>query len=243
MYIIITMKKILIFTGAGVSKESGIETFRDADGLWNNFKIEDVATLDGWRKNKSLVLDFYNKRRSQLKTVEPNLAHRLIADLEKDFEVTLVTQNVDNLHERAGSTNIIHLHGELTKSRSTFPGSTETYDCLGDINLGDKCSRGSQLRPHIVWFGENLDGMNLLNAEKAAIECDICIIVGTSMQVAPANLLPTLVKDTCEIYYVDPADEMIVWSDTYGLSKINYTHIKEPATIGMQKVIDIIKNV
>ena len=232
------MKKILIFTGAGVSKESGIETFRDANGLWNNYKIEDVATPDGWRKNRQLVLDFYNDRRAQLNTVEPNLAHQLIASLEKDFDVCIVTQNVDNLHERAGSKNIIHLHGELTKSRSTFPGSTETYDCHGDINLGDKCPRGSQLRPHIVWFSESLDPIKIKNAETESEKCDICIIVGTSMQVSPANQIPFLTKEDCLIYYIDPND-MDFYLDKQ--RKPFFTHIKEPATIGMQKVIDIIK--
>ena len=243
------MKKILIFTGAGVSKESGIETFRDSkDSLWNNYKIEDVATIDAWRKNRSLVLDFYNQRRTQLKDVEPNLAHKIIADLEKDHEVTLVTQNVDNLHERAGSTNVIHLHGELTKSRSTYPGSTEIYDCPGDINIGDKCARGAQLRPHIVWFGENLDPANLDKATIAAQECDICIIVGTSMQVAPANQIPLLVKDGTPIYYVDPGeafdvpryyDGMSRWSED--VTYVDYDHIQEIASVGMQKIIDLIK--
>ena len=232
------MKKILIFTGAGVSKESGIETFRDANGLWNNYKIEDVATPDGWRKNRQLVLDFYNDRRAQLNTVEPNLAHKLIASLEKDFDVCIVTQNVDNLHERAGSKNIIHLHGELTKSRSTFPGSTETYDCPGDINLGDKCPRGSQLRPHIVWFSESLDPIKIKNAETESEKCDICIIVGTSMQVSPANQIPFLTKEDCLIYYIDPND-MDFYLDKQ--RRPFFKHIKEPATIGMQKVIDIIK--
>lgn len=234
------MKKILIFTGAGVSKESGIETFRDANGLWNNYKIEDVATPDGWRKNRQLVLDFYNDRRAQLNTVEPNLAHQLIASLEKDFDVCIVTQNVDNLHERAGSKNIIHLHGELTKSRSTFPGSTETYDCQGDINLGDKCPRGSQLRPNIVWFGESLDPIKIKNAETESEKCDICIIVGTSMQVSPANQIPFLTKEDCLIYYIDPSD-MDFYLDKQ--RRPFFKHIKEPATIGMQKVIEDIKNV
>jgi len=233
-------KKILVFTGAGIDKESGVETFRDAkDGLWNNYKIEDVATPDGWRKNRQLVLDFYNQRRAQLKDVEPNLAHKLIADLEKDFEVTLVTQNVTNLHERAGSTNVIHLHGELTKSRSTFPGSTESYDCTGDINIGDKCPRGAQLRPSIVWFGENLDPNNIDKAEIAAGECDICIIVGTSMQVFPANQIPFLTKEDCIIFYVDPSD-----MDFYvpEFRKDFFHHIKEPATTGVQKLLKILKD-
>lgn len=235
------MKKILIFTGAGVSKESGIETFRDSkDSLWNNHKIEDVATIDAWRKNRSLVLDFYNQRRAQLKDVEPNLAHKIIADLEKDYEVTLVTQNVDNLHERAGSTNIIHLHGELTKSSSTFPGSTEIYDCPGDINIGDKCPRGAQLRPAIVWFGENLNPNNIDKAETAAGDCDICIIVGTSMQVFPANQIPFLTKEDCIIFYVDPS-EMDFYVPEFRSEFFH--HIKEPATKGMQKIINIFKQV
>ena len=233
-------KKILVFSGAGVSKESGIETFRDSkDSLWNNYKIEDVATTDAWRRNRSLVLDFYNQRRAQLKDVHPNLAHRIIADLEKDYNVTLVTQNVDNLHERAGSTNVIHLHGELNKSRSTFPGSTEVYDCPDDINLGDKCSRGAQLRPHIVWFGENLDPMNIASAEAAANNCDICIIVGTSMQVYPANQIPFLTKEDCIIFYVDPS-EMDFYVPEFRSDFFH--HIKEPATIGMQKLLNILKD-
>jgi NAD-dependent deacetylase len=233
-------KKILVFSGAGVSKESGIETFRDSkDSLWNNYKIEDVATTDAWRKNRSLVLDFYNQRRAQLKDVHPNLAHRLIADLENDYDVTLVTQNVDNLHERAGSTNVIHLHGELNKSRSTFPGSTEVYDCTEDINIGDKCPRGAQLRPHIVWFGENLDPMNITQAEVAAEKCDICIIVGTSMQVFPANQIPFLTKEDCIIFYVDPSE-----MDFYVPEFRNgfFHHIKEPATTGMQTLLNILKD-
>jgi len=150
------MKKILVFTGAGVSKESGIETFRDsAESLWNNHRIEDVATAEAWRKDKELVLDFYNQRRKQLKEVEPNLAHDLIAKLEEKYQVTVVTQNVDNLHERAGSTNVIHLHGELTKVRSTLNPNL-VYDWHDDCSLGDKCEKGSQLRPHIVWFSISL---------------------------------------------------------------------------------------
>jgi NAD-dependent deacetylase len=233
-------KRILIFSGAGIDKESGVETFRDTkDGLWNNYKIEDVATTDGWRKNRQLVLDFYNQRRAQLKDVEPNLAHKLIADLEKDFEVTLVTQNVTNLHERAGSKSVIHLHGELTKSRSTFPGSTESYDCPGDINIGDKCPRGAQLRPSIIWFGENLDPSDIDRAEIVAGECDICIIVGTSMQVFPANQIPFLTKEDCIIFYVDPSE-----MDFYVPEFRNefFHHIKEPATAGMQTLLNILTN-
>ena len=231
-------KKILVFSGAGVSKESGIETFRGDGGLWGSYRIEDVATKDAWRRNRALVLDFYNQRRAQLKDVHPNLAHQIIAELEKDHDVVLVTQNVDNLHERAGSTNVVHLHGELGKSRSTFPGSCETLDCFGDINIGDKCSRGSQLRPHIVWFGENLDPNDLDKAEAAAKECDICIIVGTSMQVFPANQIPFLTKEDCIIFYVDPSEKDFYVPD---FRSSFFHHIKEPATTGMQKLVNILK--
>ena len=244
------MKKILIFTGAGVSKESGIETFRDSeDSLWYNYDVKDVATLSAWKKNRELILGFYNHRRAQLKTVEPNLAHKIIADLEKDYDVTLVTQNVDNLHERAGSTNVIHLHGELTKSRSSYPGSTEVYDCIGDINIGDKCPLGAQLRPHIVWFDENLDQNNLDNAIIGAKECDVCIIVGTSMQVSPANQIPLLVKDGTPIYYVDPGDRFNIpryydgggrWAQD--VKYVDYEHIKDIATVGMCEILNILKN-
>lgn len=234
-------KKILIFSGAGVSKESGIQTFRDSkESLWNNYKIEDVATIDAWRKNRALVLEFYNERRALLSSVLPNVAHEIIAGLENEFEVKIVTQNVDDLHERAGSTNIVHLHGELKKSRSTFPGSTEVYNCSEDIKIGDKCPRGAQLRPHIVWFGENLDGLDIEKATSAAEECDICIIVGTSMQVFPANQIPFLTKEDCIIFYVDPSEK-----DFYVPEFRNdfFHHIKEPATTGMQKLTNILKNV
>jgi len=238
-YNIMEKKKILVFSGAGVSKESGIETFRDsADSLWNNYRIEDVATIDAWRRNRELVLDFYNQRRAQLKLVHPNLAHQVIADLEKDYDVTLITQNVDNLHERAGSTNVLHLHGELTKSRSCFPGSAETFECEGDIKVGDKCPRGAQLRPHIVWFGESLDGGILESAECAAEEADICIIVGTSMQVFPANQIPFLTKEDCIIFYVDPSDKDFYVPE---FRSSFFHHIKEPATTGMQTLVNILK--
>jgi NAD-dependent deacetylase len=226
-------KKILVFSGAGVDKESGIETFRDSnDGLWNNYKIEDVATPDGWRRNKEKVLDFYNERRKQLKNVESNLAHQIIAELEKDYDVTVVTQNVTDLHERAGSTKVIHLHGELTKVRSTLD-PTLIYDWSEDCNVGDKCEKGSQLRPHIVWFGEGLDNNFIERSEEAAQECDFCIIVGTSMQVSPANQIPFLTKPNTLIYVVDPSD-MDFHIDKQRRPFL--THIQEVASIGMEKV-------
>lgn len=230
-------KKILVFSGAGVSKESGIETFRDSsESLWNNHKIEDVATPEGWYNNKELVLEFYNDRRRQLKEVEPNDAHFLIAKLEEDFDVTIATQNVDNLHERAGSTKVLHLHGELTKSRSTLNG--KVYECDGDITLNDKCEAGSQLRPHIVWFGEQLDPKTMVAANQAAVDCDICIIIGTSMAVYPANSIPFLSIEDCPIYYIDPGNQ-----DFY-ISKFRepyFKHVQKNATVGMQEVYDEIK--
>jgi NAD-dependent deacetylase len=233
-------KKILIFTGAGVSAESGVATFRTGDdGLWYNHKVEDVATPDGWRRDREKVLNFYNMRRSQLKDVQPNLAHQIIAELEKDYNVTVVTQNVDNLHQRAGSTKIIHLHGELTKVRSTLDPNL-IYDWTEDCNLGDKCEKGSQLRPNIVWFGENLDPKFVDMATVAAKECDICIVVGTSMQVAPANQIPFLTKSDTLIYVVDPA-EMDFHIDKQ--RKPFLYHIKDVASVGMEKIKTDLKNI
>lgn len=227
-------KKILFFTGAGISAESGIQTFRkDKESLWENMSIEDVATPNGWRKDKSKVLNFYNDRRNQLKEVTPNKAHELIAELEKDFDVYVITQNVDDLHERAGSRNIIHLHGELNKSRSTLDPSL-IYDCNDDIKIGDKCEKGSQLRPHIVWFSEFLDEEHLSESKRISSECDYCIIVGTSMSVSPANLIPRYVKPGTPVYYVDPGE-----ADFEFYIK-NFNHIKESATTGLQKIFNIL---
>ncbi len=177
------MKKVVVLTGAGISEESGIKTFRDAGGLWEGHDIMEVASPEGWRKNKELVLEFYNLRRQQLKEVEPNDAHKYLVKLEDKYEVVIVTQNVDNLHERAGSKKIIHLHGELLKARSTVNESL-VYDWDKDIILGDKCEKGSQLRPHIVWFGEAVPMMS--EALKEIIDADIILVVGTSLQVYPA---------------------------------------------------------
>lgn len=232
-------KKVLVFTGAGVSAESGVETFRtDENGLWYKHKVEDVATFNGWRKDREKVLNFYNERRNQLKTVEPNLAHKIIADLEKDFDVTVVTQNVDNLHERAGSTNVVHLHGELTKVRSTLDPSL-VYDWEDDVNIGDKCEKGSQLRPHIVWFGEGLDSDNIDKATEAAKNCDFCVIVGTSMQVSPANEIPFLTKLDTIIYYVDPGDLNFYVPE---FRRLEFKHVKEVASVGMKNVEYELKN-
>jgi NAD-dependent deacetylase len=231
--------KLLIFTGAGVSKESGVDTFRDNGGLWMNYDIRKVAHIDAWRKNPQLVLDFYNMRKNDMVGVQPNSAHKIIADLEKDFDVTVVTQNVDDLHEKAGSTKVIHLHGELSKMRSE--NSTEfVYPYDKDIKIGDLADDGNQLRPYITWFGEDLDWENIRLAEKAAANADACIIVGTSMQVAPANGIPFKTKETALIYYVDPGDV-----DFYipGFREYFFYHIQEPATTGMEKIKEELKTV
>lgn len=232
--------KILVFTGAGVSQESGIKTFRDSnDGLWCEYKIEDVASIEGWKKNREKVLNFYNLRRKEMKSANPNKAHKLIAELENHFDVMVVTQNVDNLHERAGSTNVIHLHGELNKVRSTFD-STIKFDWEDDLNIGDKCPEGSQMRPDIVWFGEVLDGEKLKLAKEFASQSDVCIVIGTSMQVSPANTIPFLTKDSSVIYYIDPGSlDFFIPAN----KRKNFIHYNEKASIGMEKVYKNIKSI
>ena len=234
------MKKIVVLTGAGVSAESGVSTFRDSDGLWENHNVEDVASIEGWYRNPQLVLDFYNARRAQLPTVKPNAAHLAIADLEQEYKVTVVTQNVDNLHERAGSTKIIHLHGELTKvrpenccnERDGF--SEETVFDIGsdEIHIGDLAPNGAQLRPHIVWFGEAVPKIEAaIDAVEAA---DILLIVGTSLQVYPAAGLYRYAKMDTPIYIIDPKD--VPARDG------RITHIKEVATKGMEVFKNILKS-
>ena len=220
------MKKVVVLSGAGVSAESGIKTFRDSNGLWEEYKVEDVASIDGWYKDKKLVLDFYNARRRALQNAEPNDAHKIIAELESNFDVCVVTQNVDNLHERAGSTNIIHLHGELTKARSVKDEYT-TYDIgYNDINLGDKAPDGGQLRPFIVWFGESVPELG--RAAKEVGKADILIIIGTSLNVYPAAGLVHYTKPGCKIYLIDP--------QPMNLRMDNFTQIQEVATEGMRKL-------
>lgn len=196
------MKKIVVLTGAGISAESGIRTFRDADGLWEGHDVMEVATPQGWAAKRELVLDFYNQRRKQALTAEPNNGHRALADLEKDFEVTIVTQNVDNLHEKAGSSRVVHLHGELFKSRSTMDESL-VYDMDGwELNLGDVCEKGSQLRPHIVWFGEMVPMMDV--AIEEALSADIFLVVGTSLAVYPAAGLMYHTRPNTPKFIIDP---------------------------------------
>ena len=233
-------KKLVVLTGAGVSAESGISTFRDSDGLWEQHKVEDVASIEGWYRNPALVLDFYNARRAQLPTVRPNSAHLDIAGLEADYEVTVVTQNVDNLHERAGSTKVIHLHGELTKVRpenccNDRDGYSEqtVFDIGSDpIHIGDLAPNGAQLRPHIVWFGEAVPKI------EAAIDvvetADILLIVGTSLQVYPAAGLYAYAKADTPIYIIDPKD--------ISVRDRRITHIKNVATKGMEEFKKLLKS-
>lgn len=194
-------KKLVVLSGAGISAESGIKTFRDAGGLWEGHNVLDVATPEGWHRNPKLVLDFYNQRRKQLQEVHPNLGHQILAELENDFEVFIITQNVDNLHEKAGSLNVLHLHGELLKVRST---TNDKYilDWHDNLNFGDFDDKGNQLRPHIVWFGEEVPALEeAINIVKKA---DILIVIGTSLQVYPAAGLIELASPKIPLYYIDP---------------------------------------
>ena len=196
------MKKVIVLTGAGISAESGISTFRDSDGLWEQYRVEDVATPEGYAKDPALVLDFYNQRRRQLKDVEPNEGHRQLVRLEKDFDVHIITQNVDNLHERAGSTQVLHLHGELTKARSGRNPNLITDIGYNDIHLGDLAEDGTQLRPHIVWFGEAVP--NIEPAAELCEQADFFVVVGTSMNVYPAAGLIHYVPRSTPCFLVDP---------------------------------------
>jgi len=197
-------KNLIILTGSGISAESGLKTFRDSGGLWEEHKVEDVASIDGWYRNPKLVLDFYNLRREQLIMAEPNAAHFGLAELEAEFEVRIITQNVDNLHERAGSHKVLHLHGELTKACSSRDKSNVKDIGYDAIQVGDKAADGSQLRPFIVWFGEEVPAMEMAMAWVS--QADIFVIIGTSLQVYPAAGLVDFVPDGCPIYVIDPND-------------------------------------
>jgi NAD-dependent deacetylase len=221
--------KLVVFTGAGISAESGIRTFRDSDGLWEEYRIEEVATPQAWEKNKSLVLDFYNQRRKQVLGAEPNAAHLTLATLEAKYDVHIITQNIDNLHERAGSKKILHLHGEIMKSRSTVD-STLIYPIHGpDLNLGDTCEKGSQLRPHIVWFGEMVPAMEM--AYYIAEKADLFIVIGTSLAVYPAAGIIDYAPSAIPKYLIDPADVSVS-----GIR--NLTVIKEKAGAGLTKLAE-----
>ena len=223
------MKHIVVLTGAGMSAESGIKTFRDADGLWEGHDVMEVASPQGFARNPELVLDFYNQRRRQLMDVQPNAAHKALANLEKDYNVTIITQNVDDLHERAGSNNVLHLHGELLKARSTY----DEFDVLEwkhDLVLGDTCNKGYQLRPHIIWFGEAVP--LIPKAISICETADILMIIGTSMQVYPAASLMHYVNPNTNIFYIDPKPAIT--------SNSQVTVVAEKATIGIEKVIRLL---
>ena len=196
------MKNIVVFTGAGISAESGIKTFRGSDGLWENYRIEDVATPGAWHKDKALVLEFYNQRRLQCLNAKPNAAHKGLAQLEKKFNVTVITQNIDNLHERAGSSNVVHLHGEITKSRSTLDESL-VYTINGaELKIGDTCEKGSQLRPHIVWFCEEVPMIEI--ACRIVSKADIFVVIGSSLLVYPAAGLIDYAPRAIPKFIIDP---------------------------------------
>ena len=197
----IMKKKLVVLTGAGISAESGIKTFRDSDGLWEGHNVLDVATPEGWHKNPALVLDFYNQRRKQLKEVTPNAAHYILAELELDFDVQIITQNVDDLHERAGSTNVLHLHGELLKVRSTV-NPNYILDWTEDLNFGDFNKNKKQLRPHIVWFGEEVPALE--EAVELTEIADYFAVIGTSLQVYPAAGLIDFTRAATPVFYIDP---------------------------------------
>lgn len=225
-------KRLVVLTGAGISAESGIRTFRDMGGLWEEYDVMEVASPEGWRKNPQLVLKFYNERRRQLSDVKPNSGHTAFAEAEQDFIVNIITQNVDDLHERAGSTNILHLHGELKKARSTANPSNILDIGYSDINWGDTCDKGYQLRPHIVWFGEDVPAMT--DAIKLVQSAEIFAVVGTSLNVYPAAGLVDYVPKCCPIYLVDPND-ISVW-------RRDVTVIKEKASIGVPRMLKMIRD-
>lgn len=223
------MKKLVVLTGAGISAESGISTFRDSGGLWEGHDVNEVATPEGFAANPALVLDFYNQRRRQLLEVQPNEAHRLLAHLEKRFQVVIITQNVDDLHERAGSHNVIHLHGELLKSRGV-DNPQVTYPCTGDIKVGDKSPTGAQLRPHIVWFGEEVPMLD--QAIEEVYTADVLMIIGTSLQVYPAAGLMNYRKEGTPVFYIDPNPSLH--------SRGDLTVIVQKASTGVAKAIELI---
>ncbi len=224
-------KRLVVLTGAGISAESGLKTFRDSDGLWEGFDINEVATATAWRKNPELVLDFYNERRKNVKNVQPNSAHNALAELEKDFNVTIITQNIDDLYERGGSTNVLHLHGEIFKMRSVSNESI-TYRIDGDIQLGDLADNGSQLRPHIVWFEEPVPMIEM--AAEIMKTADILLIVGTSLVVYPAAGLVNYAPWKIPKFIVDK--KIPSASALY-----NLTAIEKSATEGMKDIIGMLR--
>ena len=227
-------KNLVVLSGAGISAESGLKTFRGSDGLWENHKVEDVATPEAWHRNPELVTRFYNERRKQLLEVEPNDAHRILAELESQYNVHIITQNVDNLHERAGSTNVLHLHGELTKVRSTsydqevFVLTPDKYE----IKIGDLCPLGFQLRPHIVWFGEEVP--ELENAIQLTEKADVFLVIGTSLNVYPAAGLLHYVPSKAPIYLIDPEEVKSSYQ--------RILHIQKGASEGMREFVTLLNS-
>jgi NAD-dependent deacetylase len=222
------MKKVVVLTGAGISAESGVATFRDADGLWEGHDVYAVATPEGWKSNPELVLEFYNQRRKQALDVKPNAGHKALADLEKYFDVTIITQNIDNLHEKAGSSKVIHLHGQLFQCRSTLDDSL-VYDMdHWELKMEDKCPKGSQLRPNVVWFGEPVPMMEV--AIDMAAEADVFLVVGTSMVVYPAASLINFVGEDVPKYIIDP-----VIPEVRLIPNLNLIEAK--ATVGVPAVV------
>ena len=227
-------EELIVLTGAGMSVESGLSTFRGGGGLWDNHKVEDVATPEAWFRNPKLVLDFYNYRRKELLGAQPNAGHLALAELESEYEVRIITQNVDNLHERAGSSSVLHLHGELMKVRSTGPGE-EVYDLTAEnyeTHPGDTCPRGYQLRPQIVWFGEAVPEMD--HAIRLVEQADMLLIIGTSMQVYPAAGLIHYVRSGVPVYLIDPNE--------VGVYGRHITVIKKGAGEGMKEFVKFLKN-
>jgi len=229
------MKKIVIVTGAGISSESGCNTFRDTNGLWRKYRVEEVASPIAWQQNPGLVLDFYNERRKKLFEVEPNDGHKALVQLEDKYEVQIITQNVDDLHERAGSSNVMHLHGELKKARSTKDSSLIYTLDKWELKLGDLCEIGSQLRPHIVWFGESVPMFEA--AMKLSLTADIFIVIGTSLAVYPAASLISYVNKETPKYYIDPNATILHGVDNLYL-------IKEKAGIGVPRLVkNLLQNI
>jgi NAD-dependent deacetylase len=225
-------KQVVVFTGAGISAESGIKTFRDAGGLWENYKIEDVATPEAWKKNQELVNEFYNARRKQVIAASPNKAHYFIADLQSKFNVNVVTQNVDDFHERAGSKNVLHLHGEIMKVRSEIDPDLIYPVTNWELKIGDLCEKGSQLRPHIVWFGELVPLMD--QANYLAAQADFFIVIGTSLNVYPAAGILNFVSQEVPKWLIDPND--------FQLDYIKYlNHIKSTAVDGLNQLNEQLK--
>ncbi len=225
------MKKVVVFTGAGISVESGLPTFRGTDGLWEGHRVEDVATPEAWQRNPALVQDFYNKRRQNCIEAAPNEAHLKLAELEQDFDVHIITQNIDDLHERAGSSKVLHLHGEIRKSQSSVNPNL-VYDIEGDeIIAGSVCELGSPLRPHVVWFGEAVP--NMVPASKLASQADVFVVIGTSLQVYPAANLLYETSPLCKLILIDPnAEEYRV--------PPNVIKISEKASKGVRYLADLI---